>query len=492
MIALTKSRHLEGQSCLKKLSLSTCHPELRPPLKDSDRRRMEVGKEIGELARTLFPDGVLAPYVGLTDADAAEATQERMREGYDVIFEATFVAEDLAVRVDVLKREAGGWRILEAKSSSVYDKAKHLVDVAFQVFVARASGTEIVGASMIHMNRNFRFGDSLDSLLRIVSIDEDVDDELQRLPELIALEREVLSSAALPIPDPCPNSSCRSCDFRDHCLPQLPSDHLYFTGLHHSRQKKLRALGVTRASEIPVDQELKGPDQLRVDALLTGQPQVSPLLSGELDKLTYPLYLIDFETIAPEIPRYEGTSPYQVIPFQWSCHIVESKEALLAGVSTHREFIYRATDDPRREFAESLLACLGDHGSVLHYSNFEIQVVKQLAASGVPGGDELLALVSPRFVDLEIIVKNGFAHPKMQGRSSIKRVLPALDCKLSYKNLAVQDGDMAIVAYLRTLDPTCNHEEREQIFAELLEYCELDTYAMVYVLERLLEFSSKG
>jgi hypothetical protein len=162
----------------------------------------------------------------------------------------------------------------------------------------------------------------------------------------------------------------------------------------------------------------------------------------------------------------------------------------MADRSEHREFIHRASSDPREAFATSLLECVEKEGSILHYSNFEIQVVKALAQFGIASSSALASMIDSRFVDLEVIVKNGYAHPKMQGRSSIKKVLPALDCPLSYKNLEVQDGDMAIVAYLKTLDPAIDASEKAKIYQSLLDYCKLDTYAMVFLLRRLFEVTA--
>ncbi len=489
---LSKSQFLEGISCGKKLWLAQNRAELKPPVKESDRRRMEVGREIGSRARSLFPTGVIAPYVGLTDCDAFAATLALMATDVGVIFEATFLRNDLVVRSDVVRREGNAWRILEVKSASEYDKTRHLPDLAFQTYVAREAGVDISGGSLIHLSKEFRSGQPPENLFKTVSLDSEIENALPAINRQVEMLRTLLLDSEILASDPCPNSACRGCDFSNHCLPQLPADHLYFTGIHHSKQKNLKQLGINRSIEIPVDFDLTPAETMKVAALLTGKPQISPDLTDRLAGLEYPLYFIDFESISPEIPLFPGTRPYEVIPFQWSCHVVASAEALALDQFTHHEFIHKETTDPRPAFAASLFQVLGSTGTILHYSNFEIQVVRQLNNTGIEFGNDLLSMVEPRFTDLEVLVKNGFADPRMQGRSSIKRVLPALDCPHSYKTLEIQDGDMAITAYLRTYLPECRSDEKEEIFKNLLLYCGLDTYAMVYVLQKLFHFSRFG
>lgn len=53
----------------------------------------------------------------------------------------------------------------------------------------------------------------------------------------------------------------------------------------------------------------------------------------------------------PPIPLYAGTRPYETIPFQWSLHAIDG-----AGVLHYREFLAAGDEDPRRRFAETLIA----------------------------------------------------------------------------------------------------------------------------------------
>ena len=77
----------------------------------------------------------------------------------------------------------------------------------------------------------------------------------------------------------------------------------------------------------------------------------------------------------------------------------------------------------------------------------------------------------------------------MGGSFSIKSVLPALfpdDPALNYHNLEqIHNGGEAMSIFPKIKDMT--PEDAEKTRYNLLKYCELDTYAMVKVWEKLKE-----
>jgi len=82
-------------------------------------------------------------------------------------------------------------------------------------------------------------------------------------------------------------------------------------------------------------------------------------------------------------------------------------------------------------------------------------------------------------------------HWKFNGSYSIKAVLPALVPELCHKNLAISNGEMASNGWLqmvRSADP----EEKDRLRRELLEYCHLDTLAMVRIWERMHQIVDNG
>ena len=201
-----------------------------------------------------------------------------------------------------------------------------------------------------------------------------------------------------------------------------------------------------------------------------------------LDSLWYPFYFLDFETLYDTpIPLFDGTRPYQQVPFQYSLDILAHKGAKLE----HWEFLAHPEEDPQAAFVASLLPVLSDDACVLTYNkSFEIGRLKELAER-FPEHREKIERIIENVRDLMAPFRSHHVYfPEMAGSHSIKAVLPALVPELCYDELEVCNGSMAAEAYLKILhskDPT----EIDQIRSALLKYCALDTLAMVRILERL-------
>ena len=94
---------------------------------------------------------------------------------------------------------------------------------------------------------------------------------------------------------------------------------------------------------------------------------------------------------------------------------------------------------------------------------------------------QLLA-INERIVDLLPIAREHYYHPSQHGSWSLKKVLPAIAPDLKYSDLdGVQDGGMAMEAYLKAVDTETSATEKKVIYQQLLKYCELDTFALVRI-----------
>ena len=223
-----------------------------------------------------------------------------------------------------------------------------------------------------------------------------------------------------------------------------------------------------------------------------------------IQSLSYPLSFLDFETFSEAVPSYYKQTPYQNIPFQYSLHILEKNGSL-----THKEFLCTENKDPRPGLINSLINDLPSEGKIIAFNDkFEKSVIKELLnfqSDFQPGKsdkfDKLLSL-NPRFIDLIIPFKKvGFYLPKMNGSFSLKSVLPAMfpnDLELDYKNMEIHNGLLAMDGYFRIKELRLNNdnldtsEEIEKIKNNLLKYCKLDTFAMVKILQKLIELYKIG
>jgi hypothetical protein len=231
--------------------------------------------------------------------------------------------------------------------------------------------------------------------------------------------------------------------------------------------------------EVP-ETELKNDLQRRIwQQSRLEKPYVDVELRTLVDSLSFPRYYLDFETVAPAVPIFAGTRPFESLPFQWSCHIELSPRRV-----EHAEFLDLRAEPPMRRLAESLLATLGTAGPILVYTPYERRVLKELAAryTDLAGG---LAALDERIVDLHPPTRRHYYHPAMLGSWSIKAVLPTIAPDLSYSALGeVRDGLAAQNAYFEAIKAGTTDARRATLRRALLDYCKQDTLALV----RLVEF----
>ena len=484
-IVISKSKFIAGVQCLKRLYFQVYEPDVTGNLDDPDSARFEEGREVGLLARKAFPGGVLVEQE-FWEVEAALAGTASLIEDESVpaVFEGTFRSEGVLVRADILERQPGGrWRLIEVKSS-VEPKDHYLYDLAIQYHALSGCGLDISSAGIMHLNREYIYDGreyDLGNLFMITDLTEEV--RAIDVPALLKEQRAVLADSAAP--DIQPGDQCMNpyeCEFFSRCNTAKPEGHISF--LPNLRGKKLQDLlegGFHSIKDIPDDFLLTEIQRRNCDAIQTGRTWVSETLQEALAGLQYPLNFMDFESLNPAIPRFEGTWPYHQIPFQWSVH-----RRLEPGAGLdHFEFLATDSEDPRRDFISSLCETLGQHGHIIVYNaSFESQRLSQLA-DRFPEFRDRIEAIKVRLWDLLPVVRNHVCHPDFHGSFSLKSVLPALVPDLTYEGLEVANGADAGVAWERLVRGNLSDPEKERLKVALLAYCEQDTLAMVRVLEQL-------
>jgi hypothetical protein len=490
-ILISKSKFVAGVQCLKRLYWQVHEPELAGTPDAAAVAIMEQGREVGLLARRLFPGGVEVDGSGGPEK-AIHLTRELVADPeVPAIFEGVFEHDGVLVRVDVLQRRRDGrWRLIEVKSTAS-PREEHLDDVAIQHRVVSRSGLDLASSCLAHVNRNYVFDGSLDArrFFRIKNLTRRIE---RLLPKLTFQLRSELRVLTMPKPPEIPTGPhCTNpitCEFFDRCNPPLPSDHIgYLPRLHASAAEELGEMGVESISDIPPDFPLSERQRIACTAVQTGDPWFSTELGKELENLRYPLYFTDFESVNPAIPRFSGMRPYDQLPFQWSLHVQREPGA---EPEVH-EFLATDVGDPRCEFISSLCAALGDRGSIIVYNApFESQRLSELAV-WLPEFAERIKKIQSRLWDLLPIVRNHVYHPAFAGSYSLKAVLPALVPELSYEGMAVANGQDAGMAWESLVRGRLDQSERERTRKALLDYCGKDTLALVRLLEALRLYSSK-
>ena len=483
---LSKSRIAVFEQCAKRLWLSVHRPELARE-SDGTKRVFRVGHEVGAAACALYPDGIeIDGNMGM--AHAAEATALVMARASRVpLFEATFIHEGVAVRVDLMIPDGDGWHVAEVKSTTSV-KPYQRADLATQLWVLHGFGMNVTRASVRVIDRTFVLRDHGD--YRGLFVDEPAGDEVTLLMEGRGgvVERAVATLAGHEPANEL-GAHCTDpfqCSFDGYCRQHLPPPPPWPVGLLPGVKGKALARALAErglddllvveadAMTVPMLQRVHG-------ATVTGIPwHDAEAIRAETQAWSYPRTFLDFESIAFAVPRWIGTSPYQQIPFQFSAHIDHG-----AGELEHVEFLSLDGDDPRAACARAL-AALPDTGAVIAWNApFERSCLSQLA-SVVPEHAPALRSLASRLVDLLPVARRHYYHRDMRGSWSIKAVLPTLAPELDYALLdGTRSGVEAQDAYLEAIDPVTSLEHRELLRRGLLDYCARDTVAMAVLLTRL-------
>lgn len=486
----SKSKFVMFYGCHKRLWLEKYKEEYKEEIQNEER--LVNGNLVGDLAMSLFGDYYLAETKENDLSKQASNTLEAIKRGEKVICEAAFILENHYCAVDILVCDGDGYSVYEVKSTTSI-KPNYLYDLAYQYYVLVNLGYKINSLNLVHINSNYIFKAELDinKYFKINDLTKEVKEKYDDVCNLLEESDRILNDTNEP--KSIMSSQCNAyngCPFLAYCkkynnIPDKNSVYDLYNNRSKSKQIKLNILSF----EDLLDNNIKLSEiQARqIDFALNDRDMYinKEKIKEFLDSFEFPIYFFDFETYQDIIPKYDGTRPYQQIPFQYSLHILNSDGSL-----EHKEFLGDGIQNPIYDIVDNMINDLGDSGSIVAYNDsFEKSRIKELSEIDLKHKDKLDSFIN-RFVDLADVFQNGYCYNKEMGGSfSIKSVLPALfpnDPSLNYKNLEdVHKGDEASATYLALKDMELDEYNKKR--RSLLKYCELDTYAMVRIYQKLLE-----
>jgi len=366
MVLLSKSRVLQGLQCPKQLWWRIHEPDAAelervPGLQWT----VEETRHVGELARGYVPGGVLIDVPQGSIRDRVHATEEVLRSGARVIYDAAFIADDVYAHVDILERLDRGFALTEARNA-LWVKRAHVDDLAVQMHVAARSGIDVRRACVMHLNRDCVHPD-----LTNLFVTEDMTGPAAEIA--VGLSSRIASMAVAlsgSLPDVAIGKHCdipRSCPFKTRCWP-APVPHA-LASLYQSQTQlaDFGAAGYLSILDLPAGLDLNAIAERQRRAVQTGRLVVEPGLAQALRGFEPPLAYLDFETVDPAIPVWPGCHPYSKTPVQFSCHIENGD-----GSFTHHHAIACGHGDPRPEIARRVVAaCRGARSVVAYFAAFE-------------------------------------------------------------------------------------------------------------------------
>ena len=487
---LSKSRFVSGVQCSKKLFLDMNRKYLKPAITASQQAIFDQGHVIGKMAQERYPNGMdLTSQTHYDYADAIDNTIVEMQKKTSTLYEPAFYYDEVLSVLDILQHDANGdIHAIEVKSSSKFEDY-YITDAALQYWVMANAGHAPKRFSLLQINSLYvkkgtinlnDFFKLTDITALVIQKQAWVSENIEELKSMIRIGLEPVQA----IGRHCNNPFV--CDFKTHCWGNLlDKDKVFNLSNGRDRIWTLYNDGILNLADIPVDFELSHRQSCQVNGQRTGATHIdSPRIHQFLNKAVYPLHFFDFETVNSTVPVLDGTSPFEQVGFQYSLHIVSN----INEEPQHKEFLAQAEDftnpqaiNPRQAMINQMKIDFGTTGSIVSYNaSFEKGVIERLAED-FKEEELFLKGLNNRMVDLLDVFKNAWYYVPQMGKSaSIKDVLPALVPNLSYKTLEINNGDLANKTYMSMIDGSFKGNVNETR-NDLLDYCKLDTLAMVEI-----------
>jgi hypothetical protein len=491
MKLLSKTDFLTCLDCAKNAWLKIHKPEIfqRYPLSSFEMNIIDTGNQIDKLARNLFPGGIT-----VESRDDAQLTQKLIVGKTPIIYQPVFSTEKFIAVSDIFvwNPNTNVYDLYEVKSSTSSEEGggrkteEYLIDMAFQKAVLDDLGIQIGTLNLIRLNKEYvRNGDiNLKELFVVENLTEKVSEQLETVKQKMEGAYEFLSKETEP-QGYCDcilkgwNSHCTTSKYSNSSIPKYPVHAI--SRIHKKKLTELIDSGILSIQDVPEDFELSDNQRRQVNTAQSGKEYIDDEeIAKFLGTMQYPLSFVDYETYPSAIPKYNGFSPYQQIPFQFSLHVIESPK----GESIHHDFIYTDQRCPDEYFAKALAEHLPRLGSVIVWNQkFEKSINEQLGER-LPDCKNFMQEVNSRVIDLMIPFYGKttmYDHPKFMGSASIKYVLPALVSHLSYKEMHIQEGGSASDTWNRIVSGEYSEEDKNIKIQALKDYCHLDTLAMVEI-----------
>jgi hypothetical protein len=477
---LTKSGYVTGLQCDKLFWIYQNRRDSLPEPDESTQAIFDQGHLVGDLAKTLFPNGTEINWSAADDGGIAQ-TRAALCDRKP-IFEAVIRHGSLYARPDILKPAPGGlWDLIEVKSSSKV-KDDHIPDVAFQKHVYESSGVRIRRCFVMHVDRSYVRKGLLDcaKLFYCEDVTGDVEEILGTVPSEARRLLSVMSKSRCPEVEV--GGQCKECDLYDDCWAFLPKRNVFSLVRGGKKCFELKDRGILKIRDIPGDFSLTHAQSIQVACEKTRKAYIEPgAIRTFIGQLEYPLHFLDFETFGIAVPPYELSRPNDHIPFQYSLHIVEAP----GKKARHHSFLSDGVGDPRPELTSTLKAQIGRKGSIVAFhASFENAVLTS-CAEYFPEFCDWVNSIRTRIVDLEAPFRGfQYYHPGQMGSTSLKVVLPALT-KRSYKGLAIADGNAASLRFRDLAFGNLDERAKKKIRQDLEKYCHQDTEGMIDILKVL-------
>jgi CRISPR/Cas system-associated exonuclease Cas4 (RecB family) len=464
---LSKTNFLQFLKCPKSLWLLKRKPSLYPhrTISNYEDKLAAEGYEVQKLVQDFL----------LREHNADKYSFEKVYK----------TDEELYASADIIRQnDDGSVNIYEVKSSGEFSK-EHLTDATFQTITVEKTGVTVNSICIVHLNKQYVRRNTLNvgEMMSFSMVTEQVRSLIEETTIGIEAARALLEQSKIDET----HCSClelsksHHCESFDYFNPTLPKPSIY--NLPRINKRKIHMfINEGRFALDDIDESEVTGNQINVlVAAKTNRPVINEsIIEKFYAQVKYPVYFLDYETYSSAIPAVEGVKSHAHIPFQFSLHVIPTNNA---SELHHYDYLADKAELPLN-MIESMEKVIGSTGSIVSWhKSFENTRNKEMGIL-YPGKTQFLNNISERTIDLEDIFKGGYVDIAFGGSTSIKKVLPVIVPNLTYDNMEVTNGTDAMEAFTRMLDMS-EGVEREKLRIDMLEYCKLDTLAMVRIFEKM-------
>ena len=390
----------------------------------------------------------------------------------------------------------GNYHLIEAKGKTnpykdngkLENDIRH--DLNYQKYVFEKSNIHIKTVNLLYLNKDWtRQGatitkelfkkDDVTHLLEYQS--SDVEEEISKIISIIKKKSKPIKTIS--------KGNCRECPHKQNChLEEGLTDEIF--EIPDIRTKDINSLtsnNITKIEDVEKYIKLNPKKESYIQVTSTKKPIINiDAIRNELKNFKEgdPISSLDYETLQPSMPEWDGFRPYQQIPMQYHVSKLDQNQI------THKYYLHNENSNPLPKLLENLKSDIGDEGLILvYFKRFEQQRNNEMGLM-YPEYASFLESLNNRMFDLEEIFKISkgyYIHPTFKGRSTLKLVLPVFSTEQTYTDIEISGGMIARYKWHEMTTGNINDTEKKKIYKDLLEYCRLDTEGLLIIYKSLMQ-----
>lgn len=427
--------------------------------------------------------------------DHMQKTLDAMNE-FDWIVKGRFEYNNLRVKIPFLHRNGNVWDVYFLFCGN-HPKDDDMTFYCASTWVLKMNQIPLGEFKILHFDENYTRQDELSSheLFKITSsfynekgnpskdIKETIYKRMRNLEDILKNMDEVLKMESVECTRQNKCTKKNKCRFYEMCFPfetQLEDDSiLTLVSSQHKYAMKESGIQVLRDAD-PLKIEGTRQQYAQIMASRMGGLFVDEIaLKTWLSNIEFPITFLDFEWETYAIPPFKGMKPYDVLPFEYSIHILQKD-----GSMEHKEYI--GTKDCRLELVEHLIHDVPHLGTVVAFNAEGAEKIRLKEMwMQCPQAEKELKSIYDRMVDLSFPFALGMVYDvRMKGFYSLKVIMSFMENQTGYQDLNIHQGMDAVFQW-RILDRAIEGADVAEIRKHLSAYCSMDTYAMMVVFEWL-------